>query len=80
MEMNVEMPKAIGISRQILTDQKQLDNMEYFSHLGSTITYDAIYTQKIKSRISMAKTKFHKTILCTIKRDLKLKKKLKCYV
>jgi hypothetical protein len=28
----------------------------------------------------MAKTKFHKTILCTIKRDLKLKKKLKCYV
>ena len=78
--MNVEIPKAMRISRQILTDQKQLDNTEYFSYLGNMITNDAICTQKIKCKIAMAKTKFHKTILFTSKRDLKLKKKIKCYV
>lgn len=74
--MNVEIRQAMSISRQILTDRKQLENMEYFNYLGSLITNDAICTQKIKYRIAMAKTEFHKTILFTSTRDLKLKKKL----
>jgi predicted transposase YbfD/YdcC len=70
----MEIPKAMRISRQILTDQKQLENMEYINYLGSMITNDAICTQKIKTRIAMARTEFNKTILFTSKRDLKLKK------
>ena len=77
MELNVEMPTSMRISRQILTDQKQLQNMEYFNYLGSMITNDAICTQQIKSRIAMAKTEFHNTILFTSKKDLKLNKNLK---
>ena len=77
MEINVEIPNAMRISRQILTDQKQMENTEYFNYLGSTITNYAICTEKIKSRIAMAKTEFHKTILFTSKRDLTLKRKLK---
>jgi hypothetical protein len=65
MEMNVEIPKAMRISRQILKDQKQLENMEYFNYLGSKITNDAKCTQKIKSRSAMVKTEFHNTILFT---------------
>jgi hypothetical protein len=44
----------------------------HFNYLSSMVANDAIYTQKIKSRIAMAKTEFHKTILFTSKRDLKL--------
>jgi hypothetical protein len=40
MEMNVEKTKVMRISRQpspmkIMIDQKQLENVEYFSYLGS---------------------------------------------
>jgi hypothetical protein len=80
MEMNGEITKAMRISRQILTDQKQLDNMEYFNYLGSMIANVAICIQKIKSRNGIAKTEFHRVFLFTSRRDLKLKKKLKCYV
>ena len=46
MEMNVEKTKVMRISWQpspvqIMTDQKQLDNTEYFSYLGSMVTNDA---------------------------------------
>jgi len=45
MELNVETPQAMSISRQIPTDRKRLKNMEYFKYLGSITNY-AIYTQK----------------------------------
>jgi hypothetical protein len=60
MEMNVDKTKVIKISRQlypvqIMIDQNQSDNVEYFNYLGSTITNDARCTREIKSRISWQK-------------------------
>jgi hypothetical protein len=86
MEMNVKKRKVLRISRepsslQIMIDQKQLENVEYFSCLGSMITNDARCTWEIKSRIAMAKAAFNrKKTLFTSKLDLSLRKKLmKCY-
>jgi hypothetical protein len=52
--------KVIRISRlpssiQIMIDQKQLENVEYFNYLSSMITNDANCTHEIKSRIVMQK-------------------------
>jgi hypothetical protein len=60
MEMNVDRIKVMRISRQpypikTMIDQKQLENVEYFNCLGSTIVNDARCTREIKSRIAMAK-------------------------
>jgi hypothetical protein len=57
--------KVMRISRQpapmkIMIDQKQLENVEYFSYLGSMITNDARCTREIKSRIALAKAAFNK--------------------
>jgi hypothetical protein len=67
---------------KIMIDQKQLENVEYFNHLGSMITNDARCTREIKSRIAMAKAAFNKKKnLSTSKLDLNLRKKLvKCYI
>jgi len=43
-----------------MTDQKQLENVEYFKYLGSIITNDARCTNGIKPRIVMAKAPFKK--------------------
>jgi hypothetical protein len=40
---------------QIMTDQKQLDNVEYFNYLGRMITNYARCTHEIKFRIATAK-------------------------
>jgi hypothetical protein len=87
MEMNVEKTKVMRISRQpprikIMTDQKQLENVEYFNYLGSMITNDARCTREIKSRIALAKAAFNKKkTLFTSKLDLNLRMKLvKCYI
>ena len=45
---------------QILKDQKQPENVEYFNYLGSVITNDARCRREIKSRINMAKVAFKK--------------------
>jgi hypothetical protein len=83
MEMNVEKTEVMRISRQpypikIIIDQKQLENVEYFSYLGNMVTNDARFTRKIKSRIAMAKAAFSKKkkTLFTSKLDLNLRKKL----
>jgi DNA-directed RNA polymerase len=62
-----------------MTDQKQLENEEYFNYLGSTINYER-RTCLIKSRIAMAKAVYkRKTTIFTSKLDLNLRKKLaKC--
>jgi hypothetical protein len=87
MEMNVEKTKVMRISRQpapiqIMIDQKQLENKEYFNYLGSIITNDARCTREIKSKIAMVKAAFNKKkSLFTRKLDLNLSKKLvKCYI
>ena len=63
--MNVEKTKVMRISRQpspiqLMKDQKQLENVEYFSYLCSMIMNDAQCTQEIKSRIAKAKAAFNK--------------------
>jgi hypothetical protein len=57
--MNVQTTQAMRISRQqspkqVMTDQKQLENVEYFNYLGSMITIDARCTLEIKFWIVMA--------------------------
>jgi hypothetical protein len=80
MEMNVEKTKVMRISRQpqpikIMTDPKQLENVECFSYLGSMITNDARRTREIKSRIALAKAAFNKNNnIITSKLDLNLRK------
>jgi len=37
-----------------MIDQKQLENVEYFSYVGGLITGDARRTSEVKSRIAMA--------------------------
>ena len=69
---------------QIMLDQKQPENVEYFSCLGSMSTYNARCPREIKSGMAMAKATFSKKkkkTLVTSKLDLNLKKKLvKCYI
>jgi predicted ATPase with chaperone activity len=65
-----------------MTDQKQLENTEYFEYFDSMITNDARCTSEIKSRITMAKAALNKKkAVFTSKLDLKLRKKpVKCYI
>jgi hypothetical protein len=65
MEINMEETMEMRISRkpyplQIMTDQKQLENVEYFNYIGSTITTEAKCRCEIKSRIAMAKAAFNR--------------------
>jgi len=65
-----------------MTDQKQLQTMEYFNYLGSMTTNDARRTWESKSRIAMAKAAFNKENSFFASRlDLNLRKKLlNCYI
>jgi hypothetical protein len=63
MDMAVERTETMGISRvpsllQIMIDQKQLVNVEYFSCLFNTITNHATYISEINSMIATAKAAF----------------------
>jgi hypothetical protein len=87
IELNVEKTKVMRILRQpspiqIMIDQKQPENVQYFNYLGSMITNDARCTHEIISRIAMAKAAFNKKkALFTNKLDLNLRKELiKCLI
>jgi hypothetical protein len=62
-------------------DQKQPENMKYFSSLGNLIKNYARCTCEVKSRIAMAKAAFkNKKTLFTNKMELNLRSKLmQCY-
>jgi hypothetical protein len=65
MEIHVGKTKVKGISRnpspvKIMTDQKQLENVNYFNHLGNMTTNDARRTRGIEFRIAMAKAAFNR--------------------
>ena len=84
--MNVEKTKVMRISREpspleIMTDQKRMENVEYFNYLGN-IKKDARCIRDIKTRNANAKAAFNrKKTLFTSKLDLNLKKKLvKCCI
>jgi hypothetical protein len=86
-EMNVEKTKVMRILRQpfsvtLIIDNKQLNIVEYFKYLGSTLTNDGRCTCEIKFRTAMAKAALNKKrVLFTSKMDLELRKKLvNCYI
>jgi len=63
--MNVEKTKVMRISRKpcpvkIMIDQKQLENVESFKYLGSSLTNDGRCTCEIKCRIGMVNAAFNK--------------------
>jgi hypothetical protein len=65
IDTNAEKTNVMRISRQpspirIIVGQKQPENVEYVSYLGSKITNDARCTCKMKSRIVIAKAAFIK--------------------
>jgi hypothetical protein len=54
MEMNAEKTKVMRIPRQpssiqIMTDQKQLENVEYLNYMSNMITIDVRCIHEIKS-------------------------------
>jgi hypothetical protein len=65
---------------EITVDQKQLENVEYFSCTGRLINV-ARCTCQIKSRIAMAKAVFKQRRLLTNRFELNLRNELaKCYI
>jgi len=81
MEMNVENPKIMRISRQpspvqFMIDLKQRENVEYFKYVCSLITNDVKCLREIKSRIDMAKAavnkkkNFHQQIRLKFKEEI----------
>jgi hypothetical protein len=82
MGMNLETVKVISIAGQpfpvqIMIDQKQLENVEYFVYLDSMITNCARCRREIKSRIASAKVAFNKKkAVFTSRLDLNVRKKL----
>jgi hypothetical protein len=87
MAMNAEKIKVMRVSGkpspiQIMIDQNQPENVEYFNYFGSMITNYAICTREINSRNAMAKAAFNKKkTLYTNKLDLNIRKKpVKCYI
>jgi hypothetical protein len=87
MEMNTDETKVIRISRQpspiqIMIDETQLENVEYFNYLGNMITNYIRCAYEIKSRIPMAKATFNKKkAVFTSKLDSNLRNKLvNCYI
>jgi hypothetical protein len=79
--------KVMTISRQpspvqIMTDKKQMETVEYFNYLGSTITNDKRCAREINPGLAMTKAAFNKMkTLFPSNLDLNLRKKLvKCYI
>jgi hypothetical protein len=73
--------KVVGIPTEIMMDQKQPENVEYFSYLGNTITHDARCTCEIKCSIAIAKAAFTKKTLFCRKLDLNVRSRLEnCYI
>ena len=58
---------------QNVIDQKQPQNVEYFSYLGSMITDDRRRTRRIKTRFCFAKAIFNKENIFFGKLDLNLR-------
>jgi hypothetical protein len=77
-ETKVQRPPPV----HVMTDRKELENVEYFKYLGGMITNDARCTGEHISRIPMKNAEFNKKKTDLInKLNLCLRKKLvKCYI
>jgi hypothetical protein len=73
MEMNVEKPKIMTISRREYDNKNQLENVEYIKSLGRVITNEARGAREIQSRTAIAKAAFNNKALFTSKLDLNFK-------
>jgi hypothetical protein len=65
MEMNVEKTMIMTIWKepsplQVVIDQKQVKNVEYFNYLDYRITNVARWTREVKCSIAMAKAAFNR--------------------
>jgi hypothetical protein len=65
MKMNGGETKLVRITRRIflvqnVTDQSQLENVEYLNYFGSIITNNGRFTRKIKARIAVVKVAFNR--------------------
>jgi hypothetical protein len=81
MEMNVDKSMTLRSPKQpfrvgIIKKKKQLENVEYFSYLGSLITDDTRCTGVTKDRIITTKAASNKKTRFTSKKDVYLRKKL----
>jgi hypothetical protein len=82
MEMNVEKPMVIRISKQpisvqMMIDQKQTENVDYFNYLFSMIANDAKCTREIKFWFANVRKAFDKNEApFTSKLELNLTNKL----
>jgi len=67
---------------QRMMDEEQLENVDYFNYLGSTVTNDGRCTYEIKFRISRTKAAFNKKrALLARKLDVNLRNILvTCYI
>jgi hypothetical protein len=85
MYTNVEKAEVITEKQpspgQVITDQKQPENMEYFNHLGSMITNDVRCKREINPGLPWQKQHTTRGHFNTSKLDFKLRAKLvKCHI
>jgi hypothetical protein len=81
METNVEKIQVMRIPRQpspghITMDKKQMENVQYFTYLGSLIKNDERCKHEITSRISIAKVAFNKKETYHQQNGLKFKEQI----
>ena len=65
---------------QIMINQKQPENVEYFNRLGKVITNDLACTREIKYRVAMSKAAFKKKKKKKKKNFFNSKLRKKCYI
>jgi hypothetical protein len=81
MDMNVEKSSRQPSPLQIMRDQTQSENVEYFNYLGSGILNGARCIWEIKSRTTTAKVAFNRKTFFSSKLNLNLRRKLlKCHI
>jgi hypothetical protein len=55
---------------QIMTDQKETENVECFNYQGNLIRNDARHTHKMKSKLALTKPAFNKNKIFFLPRNL----------
>jgi hypothetical protein len=53
-----------------MTDQKEMENVEYFNYQGNLTPNDARHTHKMKSKLALTKAAFNKNRIFFLPRNL----------